>query len=474
MPNVPRHLEDIAPGTSLLPIPFCLSLFACLFFSATIALDTKVFRGEFTLPVWLSVGNIDDARALLSALLGAVSTVLALIFSVSLLVFSAAATQFGPRLMHRFLRDRVMQITLGLFVATFFHVLLTFIAVRQNGVDQFVPQLTIVTSCILVVISFVSLVFFNNKIAMSIQTNNVLPGILEDLQTVVTQRSYSIAQQARRTSEIPQNHGTLQLRDVAELRKLSARDGAVVRSVISGFVQVIHFERMASETEQANVIISLLFRPGQFVGQGETIARVLPAQCVEALGPSVIGAVKLGRHRNLDQDLEFAIAQLVEIALRALSPAINDTYTALYCIDWLGEAIRGLANLPEQTGVWSSEDGRVTILFPPLQFRDVVKTAFDLLRQASIGNAVVKIHLLRTWSRVAPDLTSPMQRQSLLEQTQAEWEATSQETMVAVDRADIELAYDNSLELLSAFLKEEKLLKSATFPAAACDGSGHA
>jgi uncharacterized membrane protein len=474
MPNVPRHLEDIAPGTSLLPVPLCLSLLACLFFAVTIALDAKVFRGMFTLPAWLSVGNIDDARALLSALLGAVSTVLALIFSVSLLVFSAAATQFGPRLMHRFLRDRMMQIALGLFIATFFHVLLTFIAVRQHGADQFVPQLTIMTTCTLVVISFASLVFFNNKIAMSIQTNNVLPGILEDLQTVVTQRSYSIAQQAKRTSEIPQNPGPLQLRDVAELQKLSARDGAVVRSVISGFVQVIHFERMASETAQANVVISLLFRPGQFVGQGETIARVLPAQCVKALGPSVIGAVKLGRHRNLEQDLEFAIAQLVEIALRALSPAINDTYTALYCIDWLGEAIRGLANLPEQTGIWSSEDGKVSILFPPLQFRDIVKTAFDLLRQASIGNAAVKIHLLHTWSRLAPDLTNPIQSQSLLEQAQAVWETTSQETMAAVDRADIKLAYDSSVELLSAFLKEEGHLKNATFPTAAFDRSDHA
>jgi uncharacterized membrane protein len=247
-----------------------------------------------------------------------------------------------------------------------------------------------------------------------------------------------------------------------------------VRSVISGFVQVIHFERMASETAQANVVISLLFRPGQFVGQGETIARVLPAQCVKALGPSVIGAVKLGRHRNLEQDLEFAIAQLVEIALRALSPAINDTYTALYCIDWLGEAIRGLVNLPEQTGIWSSEDGRVSILFPPLQFRDIVKTAFDLLRRASIGNAAVKIHLLHTWSRLAPDLTNPIQSQSLLEQAQAVWEATSQETMAAVDRADIKLAYDSSVELLSAFLKEERLLKNATFPTVACDRSDHA
>jgi uncharacterized membrane protein len=464
MPIVPRHLEDIAPGTSLLPIPFCLSLLACLCFAVTIALDAEVFHGAFTLPVWLSVGNIDDARALLSALLGAVSTVLALIFSVSLLVFSAAATQFGPRLMHRFLRDRTMQITMGLFVATFFHALLTFIAVRQHGADQFVPQLTIMTTCILVVISFASLVFFNNKIATSIQTNNVLPGILEDLQTAVTQISYSRTHQARGTSNTPQTPGTLQLRDVAELQNLSARDGAVVRSVISGFVQEIHFERLTSEAAQANVVINLLFRPGQFVGQGETIARVLPEQCVETLGPSVIGAVQLGRHRNLDQDLEFAIAQLVEIALRALSPAINDTYTALYCIDWLGEAMRGLVTLPEPTGVWCSGDGKVSILFPALQFRDIVKTAYDLLRQASIGNAAVKIHLLRTWSRLASDLTNPIQGQSLLEQAQAVWEATSKETMAAVDRADIKLAYDRAVDLLSTFLQENIPLKSATLP----------
>ena len=204
MPHVPRHLEDIAPGTSLLPTPFYLSLLACLCFAVTMALDTKIFQGTLTIPAWLSVGNVDDARALLSALLGAVSTVLALIFSVSLLVFSAAATQFGPRLMHRFLRDRMMQITLGLFVATFFHALLTFVAVRQQGAEQFVPQLTILSTCILVVVSFASLVFFNNKIATSIQTNNVLPGIFEDLQTVVSQRSYLIAQQAKRTSEMSQ------------------------------------------------------------------------------------------------------------------------------------------------------------------------------------------------------------------------------------------------------------------------------
>lgn len=97
------------------------------------------------------------------------------------------------------------------------------------------------------------------------------------------------------------------------------------------------------------------------------------------------------------------------------------------------------------------------VLFPPLKFRDIVKTAFDLLRQASIGNAAVQVHLLHVWSRLAPDLTNPAQSQSLLEEAQAVWEISSQETMAAVDRTDIKLAYDNSVEVLSAVIKEGHL-----------------
>ena len=163
----------------------------------------------------------------------------------------------------------------------------------------------------------------------------------------------------------------------------------------------------------------------------------------------IIEAVQLSRHRNLEQDLEFAIAQLVEIALRALSPAINDTYTGLYCIDWLGEGIRGLVNLPESNGAWCNEEGEVRFLFPPINFREVVKTAFDLLRQASKGNPAVKIRLLHTWTKLAPNLTTPMQKQALLEQVQAVWEAASQEAMVAIDRAEIQIAYDRAVASLS-------------------------
>jgi uncharacterized membrane protein len=449
MPNI-RSLRDIAPGTSLLPMPIILSLFACLIFAVTLAIDFAAFRGAFTLPVWLSVGNADDARALLGAIIGAVSTVLALIFSVSLLVFSAAATQFGPRLMQRFLRDRMMQFTLGVFVATFFHALFTFIAVRQQGALQFVPQLTVITTCAMVVFSFISLVIFNNNIASSIQTNNVLPGILEDLKDAVIQISNSRVQQAKRTNEGLNIPTTFWLREFAELQELSAKNGGAVLSAASGFVQVIQYDQLASEALRVKAVISLLFRAGQFVEAGEVIARVLPARCVDVMAPAVVEAVQLGRHRNLDQDLEFAITQLVEIALRALSPAINDTYTGLYCIDWLGEGIRRLANMPEPNGVWYSEDGEVRLLFTPLQFREVVKTAFDLLRQASTGNPVIKIRLLQTWTKLAPHLSTSRQKHALLEQANAVREAAAQEAMAGIDREEIETAFAQAAALLSA------------------------
>jgi uncharacterized membrane protein len=452
----PHPLSDIFPGTSLLPIPFALSLLACAMFAATMALDIAAARGAFTLPAWLSVGNVDDARTLLGAFLGAVSTVLALIFSVSLLVFSAAATQFGPRLMYRFLGDRMMQVTLGLFVATFLHATLTLIAVRDQGslllfVSQsFVPQLTVLTTCALVVVSFACLVVFNNNIASSIQTNNVLPRIVDDLKVALAEVSDLVTEQARRSGGTPRISGQFRTNDVAELRQLCATDGAIVRSAFSGFVQTIQHERLISGAARADAVVRLLFRPGHFVREGDTIARVLPAQAGEAMAPVVLGAVQVGRHRNLEQDLEFAIAQLVEIALRALSPAINDTYTGLYCIDWLGDGIRGLAHLPKLDGAWCSDKGEVRLLLPPMHFRDIVKTAFDSIRQASSGNAAVKIRLLSTWTALAPHLSTPAQNQALLEQANAIWEFASQEAMAAMDRAEIKVAYDEAVVSLSA------------------------
>lgn len=128
-----RRISRVVPGTSLLPVPFAIASAVLVLLAATLTLDAYASAGTFALPSWLSVGNVDDARVILGAILGTVSTVLALIFSVTLLVFSMAATQFGPRLMPCFLRQRTTQVALGLFLATFLHSLATLVVTASTA-----------------------------------------------------------------------------------------------------------------------------------------------------------------------------------------------------------------------------------------------------------------------------------------------------------------------------------------------------
>src|SRR5271165_5809335 len=145
-----RSQRDI----NLWRIPLQLSLAATALFCITLISDILDKYGVIHIPSWLTMGSIDDARAILSAMMGAVATVLALIFSVALLVLSMVATLFGPRLLYRFLQDWVTQVTIGLFMGTFIYICLCFLVTHQDVDSRFVPQVSLLTSWILVVGSF--------------------------------------------------------------------------------------------------------------------------------------------------------------------------------------------------------------------------------------------------------------------------------------------------------------------------------
>src|SRR5271168_5494441 len=153
-PTKLRSQRDI----NLWRIPLQLSLAAVALFAITLVPDILDKYHVIHIPPWLTMGSIDDARAILSAMMGAVATVLALIFSVALLVLSMVATLFGPRLLYRFLQDWVTQVTIGLFMGTFIYVCLCFLVTHQDDNSRFVPQTCLLTSWFLVVGSFSFLV----------------------------------------------------------------------------------------------------------------------------------------------------------------------------------------------------------------------------------------------------------------------------------------------------------------------------
>src|SRR5579863_2264696 len=180
-PTKLRSQRDI----NLWRIPLQLSLAATALFGITLIPDILDKYGVIHIPSWLTMGSIDDARAILSAMMGAVATVLALIFSVALLVLSMVATLFGPRLLYRFLQDWVTQATIGLFMGTFIYVCLCFLVTHQDADSRFVPQISLLTSWLLVVCSFAFLVYYSHRIATSIQNPDMIARVVDDLYPAV-------------------------------------------------------------------------------------------------------------------------------------------------------------------------------------------------------------------------------------------------------------------------------------------------
>jgi uncharacterized membrane protein len=421
-PSRLRSQRDI----NLWRIPLQLSLAATALFGITLIPDVLDSYGVIHIPSWLTMGSIDDARAILSSMMGAVATVLALIFSVALLVLSMVATLFGPRLLYRFLQDWVTQVTIGMFMGTFVYICLVFLVTHQDSQSKFIPQISLITSWMLVVLSFGFLVYYSHRVASSIQNPDMIGAIVDDLYVAAGGAHLSGAGEG--TGTAPD--------DAAILRQ--AETGAIVSCPKSGYLQHVDHVSLVAAARAADVLIVLRFRPGQFVLRGEPLASIVPSGNARRLETALDRGIRIGRHRTLTQDSEFGIAQVVEIAIRALSPAVNDTFTGVACVDWLADALLTLAERPPLEGNWYDKGSTLRVWMPPVRLERLVKLAFDQIRQASTTTPAVLIRQLDTIRRLAPRLPQPC-RQVLSEQADAIREPAA--TLATLDHRDLDAAW---------------------------------
>jgi len=430
-PTKLRSQRDI----NLWRIPLQLSLAAGALFAITLIPDILDKYGVIHIPSWLTMGSIDDARAILSAMMGAVATVLALIFSVALLVLSMVSTLFGPRLLYRFLQDWVTQVTIGMFMGTFVYICLVFLVTHQDPRSSFIPQISLITAWMLVVLSFGFLVYYSHRVAKSIQNPDMIGAIVDDLY-VAASRAH-VPGPGEGTGVAPD--------DAAILRQ--ADTGATVSCAKSGYLQHVDHGALVAAARAADVLIVLRFRPGQFVLRGEPLAAIVPPDKAGTLEAAIDRRVHIGRHRTLTQDSEFGIAQVVEIAIRALSPAVNDTFTGVACVDWLADALLTLAERPPLEGNWFDTDSRLRVWMPPVRLERLAKLAFDQIRQASSTTPAVLIRQLEAIRRLAPRLPDVC-RQALSDQADAILETAS--ALVALDRRDLDAAWHQAHNALEA------------------------
>jgi uncharacterized membrane protein len=428
---LPSAWRREALRTNLWLVPTIEIVLAVALFAGTYALDRAAYDGSWHLPSFFISGTADAARQILTAIAAAVITVVTLVFSITIVTLTLASTQFGPRMLRNFIRDRITQLTLGSFVATFVYSILALVAIGPGSHGEFVPHISITVTMVLVVGDVAVLVVFIDHIAKSIQLPQVIASIAGDLAHAIE------ADAAESAADVVKAGPSL-----SEMLVRLDEDSGIVRAPSSGYLQYVSMSTLIDISSRGHAVIRLLHRPGHFVVEGEPLANVWPAAAAPGVARALGGAHATGPHRTLTQDLSFAVDQLVEIAIRALSAAVNDTFTALACIDWLGDGLGKIASRWRPLRVHRDAAGHVRVITVPVSFRRLVERAHDKIRQASRGMPAVMIRQLEAIAKVMAYTTSPEQREVLLEQAEMILRASEESVPEAAVRADVRRRYE--------------------------------
>jgi uncharacterized membrane protein len=427
---LPSAWRREALRTNLWLVPTVEIVCAVALFAGTYALDRAAYDGTLHFPSWVISGTADAAREILTTIAAAVITVVTLVFSITIVTLTLASTQFGPRMLRNFIRDRITQLTLGSFVATFVYAILALVSIGPGSHGEFVPHLSITVTMALVIVDVGVLVVFIDHIAKSIQLPQVIASIARDL-------SHAIETEVAAAPDGPKTGPSL-----GEMLVRLDEDSAVVCAPSSGYLQFVSMNTLIDIASRSHAVIRLLRRPGHFVVEGEPLANVWPAAAAPGVARALGGAHATGPHRTLTQDLSFAVDQLVEIAIRALSPAVNDTFTALACIDWLGDGLGKIAVRWRPATVHRDASGRVRVIAVTVGFDRLLGRAHDKIRQASRAMPAVMIRQLDGLAKIMASTTTPAQQQLVLDQAEMIMRSCEESVPEKSDRADVRRSYD--------------------------------
>ncbi len=439
-------------------VPTVLIIVAGLLFLATFQVDLAAYHHHLTLPFWIRTGSADAGREVLIAIAAAIITVVGVVFSITILALTLASQQFGPRMMRNFIRDVGNQMTLGVFVGTFVYSVLALGSITSGSQGDFVPHVSITVAEVLLLVDLGVLIYFIHHIAKSIQLPEVIAGIARDLFRAID--AEFPPENPEGTEVLRENIG----RSVPELLQLIQERGVVVPSGTSGYVQFVGYAQLIEIASRTDSVIRLDHRPGHFIASGRPLATVWPGGAADQVALALSKAHVTGPHRTLMQDPVFAIDQLVEIAIRALSPAVNDTFTALTCIDWLSAGLIQVSSRKLSEGIYRDRFNRVRLIETDPSYARMVNRAFDKVRQSARGMPAVIIRLLDSLANVAASTTSAEQRSVLIRQAKMILQNAEESVDEANDLADIRDRYRRVLAFDDADNEQEELGEGSRIP----------
>jgi uncharacterized membrane protein len=385
----------------------------------------------------------EGARGTMSTIAGSMMTVVGVTFSMILVVLVLASSQYTSRILRNFMRSRVTQIVLGIFAGIFTYCLIVLRTIRGGDEGAFVPSLAVFFGFVLALGGVGALMFFIHHIASSIQASSIIASVAQETIAAIDRL-------------FPENLGQEPADDDDDLtlRPLAARNWRAVRAKESGYIQSVNNAALLRLARDRKTIVWMEHGIGDFVVQNTTLASLAledpPNQETIA---ALQATFRIRSHRTVEQDAAFGIRQIVDVALKALSPGITDTTTAVMCVDYLTTILARIA--PRQ--IPSShryEEGELRIIAKGPSFESLLAESFDQIRSKAKGDVAIMSRMLDAFHALASSTASPPRRRAIGEQVQ--WVAELAEGTVesAHDLARI----NTQLARVRATLKAEPAL----------------
>lgn len=404
---------------SLWFLPGVLTLVgAVLAITVTQAEQRGAFGGEM-LRSWVFGGGVDGARGVLEAIAGGLITVTGVVFSVTIVALQLASSQFTPRVLRNFTADRGNQLVLGVFIGTFTYTVLVLRTVGSaaDGGEPFVPRVGVTVAVLLVLVAIGFLIFYINHSARSIQ----VAAILER----VTRRTLGDVYRL-----FPEQIAHADAAEPPDPRP-AERPSTTVTADSTGYLQAVDARSLFRLGRDRRLVIAMEPHIGEFVLRGQPLASVSPPGAVDDEACRRIRkAFLLGPERTPEQDVEFGIVEISDIAVKALSPGINDPTTAFRCIDRLSEILLELGTRAPPHP-WRTEEGKVHYLARHPTFERAVGLAFDQVRHFGASNPGIVRKLLDVLARL--EAAVPPSRRGVL---RAQAEAVLKDARARTPAAD--------------------------------------
>jgi uncharacterized membrane protein len=339
------------------------------------------------------------AQIILATIAGSIMTVVSIVFAILLMTLTLASMQFSPRILLSFVQDRVTQWTLGIFLGTFAYCMAALPAARSFP-RPFAPVATVTCAMVLAVSCVAWLVFFINHISQAISVNHIVDRIARDTERVIDDIMSYTKRYDHEPAGVPFDDNKREI---------------PVDSAVSGYIRYVDSGRLLHLARAFRLRVRILRRVGHFVPEGVALFAVSPQ---ERLDPERIrdlrSAFDIGPARTMQQDVEFGVIQIVDIALKAISSAVNDPSTAITCVDQLGRILIRFISRHAPVSLLCNPPHVVRVIVPWIGTDSLLDTAFEQIRHYSTSDIAVSLRILRALDDIASTCGDPRIVESLI------------------------------------------------------------